>query len=58
MTIKEKDIIFWFLLGFFWLGLYEIKSDVFRIDIIPRYHFWDLISHVAKGYLGIQDEQK
>jgi hypothetical protein len=46
------------LLGFCLLGLYEIKSDVFKIDIIPKYHFWDFISHVAKGYLGTHDEQK
>jgi hypothetical protein len=58
MAIKEKDIIFWFLFGFCLLGLYQIKSDVFKIDIIPKYHFPDYVFHVAKGCLGLQDEQK
>lgn len=55
MAIKEKDIIFWFLFGFCLFSLYQIKSDVLKIDIIPKYHFSDFVIHVAKGSLGIQD---
>ncbi|MCA1990940.1 MAG: hypothetical protein LDL41_02680 [Coleofasciculus sp. S288] len=56
--MQEKDIIFWFLFTLSLVSLYQIKSDVLSIDIIPGYHSPDLGVKVLKTLLWEQEENK
>lgn len=57
MRIQEKNIISLILFITFLISLYQIKSDVLHIDIIPKYHSPDLVWHIAKRFLGIDDDR-
>ena len=57
MRIPEKNIILVILSITFLISLYEIKSDVLGIDLIPKYHSPDLVWHLTKGLLDVRDDQ-
>ncbi len=57
MTIPEKNIIFVILFISFLISLYQIKSDVLGIDLIPKYHSPDLVWQRTKGLLDIHDDR-
>ena len=58
MRIEEKNIIFLILIISFLISLYQIKSDILGIDIIPKYHSPDLVWHATKEFLGIHDDRQ
>ena len=57
MRIQEKNIIFVLLFIIFLISLYQLKSEVLGIDIIPKYHSPDLVWQLTKGFLDIHDHR-
>ena len=57
MRIQEKNLISVIFFITFLISLYQIKSDVLGIDIIPKYHSPDLVWQLTKGFLDIHDDR-